>query len=160
MGFLKPLGRHRLPVSVSLIALLIVTTKPGNWIRVPFAEQAVSVSLPAIVDPGETIVLLAGHEPLSFLLPSFPPNLRFLRIDSTFTNPDQTSVRFNQVMRQRIANHHGRLLVLFIPSESRDVVARLADYGLVLHGANCATITSPIGAAPYALCAVGRQGPE
>jgi hypothetical protein len=94
---------------------------------------------------------------LSFLLPALPPDLRFLRIDSTFTNPDQTSVRFNQVMRQRIGDHHGRLLALFIPSERHDVAARLDAYGLRLDGSDCAAVTSPIGAAPYALCPVQRM---
>lgn len=157
IGFLRPLGRWRLSVAVCLIALLMLTTKTGNWIRVPFSEQAVTVDVPTIADPADTIVLLAGHEPLSFLLPAFPPELRFLRIDSTFTNPDQSSVRFNQVMRQRILDHRGRFLALFIPTERHDVVTRLGNYDLRLEKDDCATVTSPIGAAPYALCPVQRK---
>jgi len=157
IGFLRPLGRLRLPAALCVVASLIVATRPGDWIRVPFAERAVTVSVPPVTDPADTIVLLAGHEPLSFLLPAFPPELRFLRIDSTFTNPDQSAVRFNQVMRQRVSEHHGRFLGLFIPTERHDVVARLGDYGLQLEGDDCATVTSPIGAAPYALCSVRRK---
>lgn len=157
IGYLGPLGRLRLPLAVSLVALLVITTKPGTWIRVPFDEKAVTVAVPPLADPANTIILLAGHEPLSFLLPAFPPDLRFFRIDSTFTNPDQTSVRFNQVMRQRIDAHRGRLLALFIPMERHDVEARLGDYGLRLQDEGCAPVTSPIGAAPYALCPVLRK---
>jgi hypothetical protein len=157
IGFLTPLGRHRLPLAIGLVALLVLTTKPGDWIRVPFSDRAASVAVPIIADPADTIVLLAGHEPLSFLLPAFPPELRYLRIDSTFTNPDQKSVRFNQVMRQRIQDHRGPFLVLYIPSERHDVVARLANYGLRMEGDGCATLTSPIGAAPYALCPARRE---
>ncbi len=157
LGLIRPLGRLRLPLAVGLIALLVVTTKPGDWIRVPFDRHAVTAEVPPIADPADTIVLLAGHEPLSFLLPSFPPDLRFLRIDSTFTNPDQRGVRFNQVMAQRISEHHGRFLALFIPTERHDVTTRLEDYGLRLEPGDCATVTSPIGAAPYALCSVRRQ---
>jgi len=135
-----------------MIGLLVVTTGPGTWIRVPFADKAVSATVPPLAQPQNTIVLLAGHEPLSFLLPSFPPEVRFLRIDSTFTNPDQTNVRFNQVMRDAVATHQGPLMALFIPTERHDVVRRLGDYGLVLADRPCGEVTSPIGAAPYALC--------
>lgn len=157
IGYLSPLGRLRLPLSIGLLVLLMVSTQPGTWIRVPFEDKAVAVSVPAIPDPDESMVLLAGHEPLSFLLPAFPPHIRFLRIDSTFTNPDQTGVRFNQVMRQAIAAHRGPLLALFIPTERHDVIRRLGDYGLYMTGDDCSSVTSPIGAAPYALCPVRRQ---
>ena len=157
LGYLSPLGRLRLPLAICLVSLLVVSSKPGNWIRVPFTESAITVTVPPIADAANTIVLLAGHEPLSYLLPAFPPELRFLRIDSTFTNPDQTDVRFNQVMRQRIENHAGRLLALFIPTERHDVVTRLKDYGLQLENGDCASVTSPIAPAPYALCPVQRR---
>lgn len=156
-GLLTPLGRHRLVLAFATVALLVVTTKPGSWIRVPFEHDAVQVDVPPIADPAHTIVLLAGHEPLSFLLPSFPPEMRFLRIDSTFTNPDETQVRFNQVMRRIIDDHRGPLLALFIPTERHDVVKRVGDYGLTMDSRNCAAVTSPIGAAPYDLCPVSRN---
>jgi hypothetical protein len=156
-GFLGPLGQYRLPAGAAMIGLLVVTTGPGTWIRVPFADKAVSATVPLLPQPQKTIVLLAGHEPLSFLLPSFPPEMRFLRIDSTFTNPDQATVRFNQVMREAVAAHQGPLLALFIPTERHDVVRRLGNYGLVLADRPCDAVTSPIGAAPYALCPVERR---
>lgn len=156
VGSFSRLDRARLPLAICLIGLLVVSTRPGTWIRVPFSEKAVEATVPPINDPATTIVLLAGHEPLSFLLPSFPAELRFLRIDSTFTNPDQTTVRFNDVMRSRIARHQGTILALFIPTERHDVITRLGDYGLQLSSAPCAAVTSPIGAAAYDLCPVER----
>ncbi|WP_146002695.1 hypothetical protein [Telmatospirillum siberiense] len=157
VGYLTPLGRFRRPLTIGLLALLVVSTRPGTWIRVPFEDQAVAVEVPAIPDPANTIVLLAGHEPLSFLLPAFPPEIRFLRIDSTFTNPDQTTVRFNQEMHRIVEHHRGRLSALFIPTERHDVINRLGDYGLFIPDGLCATVTSPIGAAPYDLCPVERK---
>jgi hypothetical protein len=147
----------RLEIALALVAFLVLTTRPGEWIRVPFSEKAVEVQVPTIADPAHTIVLLAGHEPLSFLLPAFPPQMRFLRVDSNFTNPDETGVRFNQVMRQIVAEHQGPLLALFIPTERHDVVRRIGQYGLKVETSGCAQVTSPIGAAPYALCPVTRK---
>ncbi|MTJ83506.1 MAG: hypothetical protein F8N37_21175 [Telmatospirillum sp.] len=157
LGLLWPGTTKWRPTALALLAAMILTTRPGDWIRVPFTGRAVEVAVPAIADPDHTIVLLAGHEPLSFLLPSFPDGMRFLRIDSTFTNPDQRDVRFNQVMRRQVAGHQGPLMALFIPTERHDVVRRLGDYGLALANTPCAEVTSPIGAAPYALCPLERR---
>jgi hypothetical protein len=102
-------------------------------------------------------VIIAGHEPLSFLVPAFPDGMRFLRIDSTFTNPDQTDVLFNKVMKQQIDAHQGPFFALFIPIEQHDVVKRLGNDGLTLIADSCRKVTSPIGAGTYSLCPVERQ---
>jgi hypothetical protein len=135
---------------------LVGTTLPASWIRMPFTPRAVEVSLPPIADPDHSLVLLAGHEPMSFLIPAFPEHLRFLRIDSTFTNPDQTEVPFNALMKAQIDAHQGPLLALFIMIERHDVVKRLGNDGLTLTD-DCGPVRSPIGAGDYQLCRVERQ---
>ena len=149
--------RWALTGGLAIVLLLCATTRPAEWIRLPFADKAVAVDLPAIEDPQHSLVLIAGHEPLSFLIPAFPESMRFLRIDSTFTNPDQTSVPFNRVMKEQIDAHQGPLLALFIPSEQHDVIKRLGNDGLALLQSGCAKVTSPIEAADYALCPVARK---
>jgi hypothetical protein len=140
-----------------LVALLVTTTRPAQWIRVPFATRAVMVSVPPLADPDHSLILLAGHEPLSFLIPAFGDGPRFLRIDSTFTNPDQTMVPFNALMKHAIDAHQGPLLALFIPIERHDVVKRLGDDDLHLEEDDCQPVTSKIGAGPYELCPVARS---
>lgn len=154
----RRLSERRRGLAIALLVLLLVaTTRPAQWIRVPFTPRAVMVQLPAIEDPDHSLVLLAGHEPLSFLIPSFPQSMRFLRIDSTFTNPDQTEVRFNPLMRQIIDGHDGKLLALFIPIERHDVIKRLGNLDLALDPDQCAPVIANIGAAPYQLCTVVRR---
>jgi len=148
--------RWRLPAILAVAALLVVTTKPAQWIRVPFAHRAIETTLPPIEDPDHSLVVLAGHEPLSFLIPAFPEAMRFLRIDSTFTNPDQTAVPFNPLMKREIDAHEGPLLALFIATERRDVTRRLGNDGLILTD-RCGPVRSNIGAGDYELCAVQRQ---
>lgn len=149
--------RWALNGGLAVVLLLCATTRPAVWIRMPFTERAIEVDLPAIPDPDHSLVLIAGHEPLSFLIPAFPDSMKFLRIDSTFTNPDQTGVPFNKVMKDQIDAHQGPLLALFIPSERHDVIKRLGNDGLVLQTEGCGKVTSPIEAADYALCPVTRQ---
>jgi len=149
--------RWALNGGLAVVFVLCAVTRPAQWIRMPFSEHPVAVSLPPIADPEHSMVLIAGHEPLSFLIPAFPETMQFLRIDSTFTNPDQTNVPFNRMMKERIDAHQGPLLALFIPIERHDVIKRLANDGLALAPSSCGVVTSPIGASDYSLCAVARQ---
>ena len=70
--------RWRWPATLLATLAVLVSTRPAQWIRVPFRPRAVEVTLPAIADPDHSLVLLAGHEPLSFLIPAFPAGMAFL----------------------------------------------------------------------------------
>lgn len=154
---LLALGRHR-AVAGAVLALLVVTTRPADWMRVPWTEKTIEISLPAIEDPDRTMVLMAGHEPLSFFIPAFPPAMRFLRIDSNFTNILETTVRFNDVMRAEVAAHEGPLAMLFTTWEIDDVRRKLDQYGLTMDESRCQHPASPISSVPYAYCPVARRG--
>ncbi|MBY0432093.1 MAG: hypothetical protein K2Q10_12900, partial [Rhodospirillales bacterium] len=155
---LLPLNlRVRAGLAAAIVAMLVLTAYPGNWLRVDWERKAVTAAVPTIGQADRTMVLMAGHEPLSFLIPAFPPAMRFVRIDSTFTNPEESGVRFNELMRRMVGEHQGPLAALYIPTEEHDVVKRLADHGLMLDKDSCQPVTSPIGAAPYAYCRVVRN---
>lgn len=157
-----PLPRAaRRGLSTALVLFLAATTLPGNWLRVPWADKAVSATVPAVEDPARTLVLLSGHEPLSFLIPLFPgaERMRFLRIDSTFTLPDDSETGFRRLFRDAIETAEGPIYSLHIVTqEQRDVVPKLAEYGLELDTASCREITSPIGADTYRFCLTRRPG--
>ncbi len=154
---LLPVSVHRRLVAIFAgLLVLAASTRTDDWIRVPFEDKPVAVEIPAIDAPASTIVLLAGHEPLSFLIPSFPPEMRFLRIDSTFTNWKEQGNAFNPLMRAIVDQHAGALAVLFISTERNDVIEKLEEYRLAIDQAQCSPVTSPIGAAPYAYCRLVR----
>ncbi len=142
-------------VIAALVAGLVLLTQPADWGRVAWQERAVEVYPPATVKP-DTLVIMAGHEPLSFLLPAFPPSLRFVRIDSNFTNIEQQDVRFNQVMQQTVAQHSGPLAVLYAHYETADVLRKLQEYGLTFAG-DCRPIATTLSYSPlYLYCSVTR----
>lgn len=147
-------ARHGL--SAGLLAFLVASTLPGDWIRVPWTPRAVEVTVPPIEAPAGTLVLLSGHEPMSYLIPAFPPGMRFYRIDSTFTLPDDPSQGFRRLFREAIAAQTGPLASLHYPGEEHDVVRKLAEYGLALDKSGCRPVTSPLAPGPYAYCPVGR----
>ncbi|MEW5727549.1 MAG: hypothetical protein AB1918_06965 [Pseudomonadota bacterium] len=157
-----PLPRAaRRGLSTARVAFLAATTLPGDWLRVPWEDKAVSASVPAVKDPDRTLVLLSGHEPLSFLIPLFPgaEHMRFLRIDSTFTLADDPGAGFRRLFRDTIDAAPGPIYSLHIVTqEQRDVVHKLAEYGLELDTGSCLPITSPIGADVYRFCLTRRPG--
>lgn len=157
LGLLLGRGRAWALASTALLAVLLATTRPPDWLREPFAARAIEVRLPAPLPLGAgAVVLLAGHEPLSFLLPALPRDWRFLRIDSTFTHPGEDAVAFNPLMRRLVAAQRGPLGALFIETERHEMLKKLAAYGLALDAAGCRPLTANIGAGAYALCPVHR----
>jgi hypothetical protein len=148
--------RARLVATVAVLGVTVAATQPADWIRVPWTDKWVSVDPPPIADPSRTIVLITGHEPLSYLIPSFPPAVRFIRIDSSFTGAYEPTVRFNGVMRAIVDEHKGPLLVLYNPNEAEAADHHLAFYDLAVRRTACALVPSNIGYLPYLLCGVER----
>jgi hypothetical protein len=158
LGLVPLDGRARRWLLAGLFLLIAVTTRPADWIRVPWSETWVSADVPALAEPGRTLVLITGHEPLSYLIPSFPPAVRFLRIHSGFTNPTETGVRFNGEMERIVAAHRGPMYVLFNPNETKFAEKYLPYYRLAIERAGCRTVPSNIGYVPYLLCPLARTG--
>lgn len=157
---LFPGGRRWRAVGAGAVILLVVASaRPVDWGRVAWADKWVRTTVkPPLDRPGETIVLLAGHEPFGFLVPGFPPETRFLRIDGGFTTPREDGVGFNTLMRQTVAAHPGPLYILTIPTDRRSPETSAAAYGLTVDWSDCRVVTSTIGWMPYELCAVRRAG--
>ena len=154
-----PGGQRWRTVGAGVVVMLVVATaQPTDWGRVAWADKWVATQAPVLDRPGETIVLLAGHEPFGFLVPGFPPETRFLRIDGGFTTPREPEVGFNVLMRDIIAAHRGPFYVLTIPTDRRSPETSAAAYGLAVDWNDCRTVTSTIGWMPYELCAVRRAG--
>ena len=149
-------ARTRALLTAAVLVLVVATMKPTDWIRVPWSEQWVSAVPPKLADPDHSIVLITGHEPLSYLIPFFPPAVRFLRIHSGFTGPYEPEVRFNSEMERIVAGHRGPLFVLYNPNEAGFAVKHLAAYGLAIAKDDCQLVTSNIGYLPYLLCGLER----
>ena len=67
----------------------------------------VDVTVPPIADPAHTLAVMAGIEPMGYIVPAFPPQIAFLRIDGWLDSPSSHSV-FGDRMRARIDAHDGR----------------------------------------------------
>jgi putative flippase GtrA len=156
VGWLPVPGKAQALAAACALWLLVSCTIPGNWLRVPWEAQAIPVEVPPVERPEQTLVLLSGREPLSFLIPAFPKSLRFYRIDSNFALPGDPGSGFRKQFHDAIRGHLGPLASLHLAAERDMAAAALAGYGLELDGPGCRPVSSPLNPAPYALCPVRR----
>jgi hypothetical protein len=79
-------------LSVMLLVVLLLVTRPMDWGRIPWQPTFFGIQLPqsGFIAKNAT-VLLADDQPLSYLLPSFPARIPFIRIGSAllYTSADQ-----------------------------------------------------------------------
>ncbi len=115
----------------------------------------VDVTVPPIADPARTLAVMAGIEPMGYVVPAFPPEIAFLRIDGWLDSPSSHSALGDR-MRARIDAHDGPIFGVFIERERARAVTAFAADGLVIAQPDCATIRSNIGE-PLLWCALTRE---
>jgi hypothetical protein len=144
-----------------LATLWIVAAIGTDWKTVavgtvsgPWRGGYVDVVHPPIADPERTLVVMAGLEPMGYVVPSFPPQVAFVRIDGWLDSP-QSHSNLGDRMRARIDAHDGPIYGMFSATEQARALAAFAADGLVVAG-DCETIRSNVGE-PLQWCALNRQ---
>jgi len=155
---LVPLSISARNATLGVLGLLAIAGTGWRWIPiggVGWSGGYVDATLPAITDPDHTLVVMAGLEPMGYLVPEFPSQIPFLRIDGWLDAPSSHSA-YGDRMRARIDAHDGPIFGMFIGHERDRAVAAFSADGLMLANADCATIHSNIGE-PLQWCALHRK---
>ncbi len=128
-------------IFASLCVLVILATLvPLHWGRVSWSDDYFGVTPPAIPDPDHTIVLAAGYAPTAYLIPFFPPQIRFLRIQSYFTGSSPMPNGTDRLMQKLVAEHRGPLYILYQHDEEPIADSSLQAYGLKRQTNTCQTL--------------------
>ena len=155
---LWPISQQRYLVALAALwAVALVGTGWSDIGRIGGKWRAtfVDVAVPPIADPDRTMAVMAGIEPMGYIVPAFPPQIAFLRIDGWLDTPSSHSA-FGDRMRARIDAHGGPIFGVFAESERKRALDAFAADGLVLAGPDCATIRANVGA-PLWWCALQRK---
>lgn len=120
-----------------LAMILLETTRTSLWGRVAFEDDYFGVTLPTVPQPAQSLVLMAGFDPMAYLIPFFTPELRFLRIHSWFTGPSDHPNGFDRLMQSAVKNHDGAVYGLFRSYERGAAEPAFAAYGYAIDDANC-----------------------
>jgi hypothetical protein len=114
-GMLPVPHKARTVTAVALLLVVALSVQPGDWTRQrPWLKHPVEAEIPPLGDTSNLMILMAGFEPYSHLIPSFPPEVPFVRIQSNFASPDEDK-GINQRIQDRIAGHPGRFMLLIPP---------------------------------------------
>ncbi len=144
-----------------MLAVSLATMHPASWGRAPWAADYFGMPKLEIAEPSKTMIVMTGTEPMAWMIPFFPPEIPFLRIDSWFLQPDGAANRSIQEMQRRIRGHAGPVYVLFRERYERARTVRaLAAYGLAPRDAGCATFKPHIDIVPnevMAFCPLDRR---
>ncbi|MEW6218488.1 MAG: hypothetical protein AB1634_03015 [Thermodesulfobacteriota bacterium] len=119
------------------LGVVLLVTRPADWGREPWRPDFFGVQVPALDDPAHTVVLMAGVDPMSYLIPFFPAPVRFLRIQSYFTGPSATPNGTDRLLARLVAGHRGPAYVLYRSYEGKAAGTALAAYGLAADLAAC-----------------------
>ena len=137
-----PLGRRlRGAICFALAAAALAGTTLSFGDRTRPSGKLVAVGVPPIRSPASTLTILTGLQPVGFLIPSFPPEVSFVRIDGFLTSAAAPSLLRSQALA-RIAAHEGDLFVLYDAGEAERMRAALAAAGLAPLEGTCRTVTN------------------
>jgi hypothetical protein len=113
--------------AIVLVAIVAVTRPPAAE-RVAFAADLTGVEVPAITQPERAVVLMVGLTPSAFVIPSFPPSVRFLRFDGFWIDPAERAAGYAQEIRRAVAQAGGAVSILFEPGEAARVTEGLKAF--------------------------------
>jgi len=143
-GLLPFTIKVRETVIAVLLIMTVLSVSPGNWSRrEAWLNRFVEADIPPLGNSGDLMILMAGFEPYSHLVPEFPPDIAFLRIESNFSSfsgpDDKTGV--NRILRRRIRAHNGPFMLLIQPYNMDLAKDALHNVGLEVANEPCKTVT-------------------
>jgi len=142
------------------LLVILVTLSPADWGRVSWGKDYFGANIPTIEKPEDAIVIMTGADPSSYLIPLFPKAVRFVRIQSYFTGPSSHPNGYDRLMKNIIAEHTGRLYILYRSYEKFGAISALDAYGLDMESDSCQAFKPHIESNvidPLLFCAVSKR---
>lgn len=124
-------GQIRAIVLGVLLLAVVGVVKQPVFERLPWSSSFFETEAPRLEDPDRTIVIIAGRRPWAYLVPAFPPGVRFVRVGGNFTRPDRPT-RMRMEMWTLLQSHRGPIYLLSRVEHLRQDVEILRAYQLYL----------------------------
>ena len=113
---------------LALLLLMVVVTRPPVTERVAFGATVTGVQVPPLPDPARQVVLMAGLTPSAFVIPAFPPDVRFLRFDGYWIDPAEREAGYARAIRDALAAPGVEAQILYDPADQVRVTAALGQF--------------------------------
>ena len=101
-----PQAAHRL-TGVMVAGLLLCATPTPKWGNAQWGERAFSAEVPAFDQPAQSVVFIAQPDPpLSWLATMFPPQVKFIGVDTGFPESPAWRRRMREAVAERAGPHY------------------------------------------------------
>jgi len=152
----------RLAMMVVFLGAAQFMAVKGGDPRLGWAGHYVEVDVPKIDDPAHAMILMTETAPMAYVIPAFPPEIPFLRIQGWLIGSKDNQSGLGRAMHERVAQHQGPLYLLYWPRERVATLESIADYGLTLNDAGCQTVNTNVSVLmdqglPLQLCPLIRK---
>jgi hypothetical protein len=139
----------RIPAFVMSALLLITTTTMPDWWRIEFGTRWFEVELPKL--DRDPLVLLTSDAPMSYVLPFFPDDAKFLGVHNNISDARRQTL-MEETIRKRIRDHEGPLYALSYPAGSG--VDALLERKILKVTETCVPVVTNMRTSPLELCRV------
>jgi len=129
--------------SLALNLIIIASAVPINFGRAEFANDLLKLQVPRIRELDQSVILMTGYEPTSYIVPSFPGKARFVRISSTFVTPGRNRFLDAEV-RKIVSRYDKRHTFAYVQNAQEIGLARLdaSAYEIKIDSHSCFEIRS------------------
>ncbi len=158
MGIMPIRSEQRTLWTIFLLGFILITIQPGDWGRKKegWLTHPVEVTLPTLGPTKDLMILMAGYEPYAHVIPSFPPHIPFIRIQSNFVSPEKQT-GFNNQINKRIKNHQGIFKLLIPKWELNTAKQALSFFHLEIISTSCRLVKDHLYTSQLQLCNLKRS---
>lgn len=123
-------GRKRGIAIAAAFVMMAVSVRPMKFERVRFHDTYWDVAIPRFDRPERAVIVIANDRPWSYLIPLFPPEIRWVRVKGNHTDP-QHDTKLQEEIRRVLSEGDLYLLSRPLPSIYYALDANtLNEYGL------------------------------
>lgn len=148
-------ARARTVTAGVLLLFCAIAMRTGILTRAPLGDPYIQVTMPPILDPDHSMVLMTGNAPMGFLAPSVPQQVPIIRIDGWMIQPKDGS-KLTAQARARVDAFRGDLYAIFDTYELARSIDALGVYNLAIDLPNCADVETNL-AGDYRFCPLTRK---
>jgi hypothetical protein len=150
-GIIFKKQKYAVVVIVSALFFIICTEKRLNWGRLPWDEQYISLTTSAPFDKFENAtIVMSGFDPISYIIPFFPPTAKFIRINSNFHNHSQDT-KLREMIDKTIFQSNNLKVLITPNNRSFEALEALAAMKIAIDSYSCDRFDSNLGD-EFAIC--------
>lgn len=141
-----------LALSLAISLVIRIAVVPLDLGRQKYEDDFLMARIPQVEGLNKSVVVMAGKEPTSYIVPQFPSSTRFVRVSSNFQRPGRNR-NLDRKIRALLSQYDTDHTLIYVASRSEmDLTRReAAFYGVSLDEGSCREITSDSGNRGY-LC--------